>query len=342
MSYLTSVTSITVQAPANIALIKYWGKRDLKLNLPMTASLSITLNAKLGTKTTIGITENIKNIKNSDQLFFNQKLVSPSESFYQKVFNFIQPFRLSAPKFKNTPLTIFTENSIPTAAGVASSASAFAALTQAVNLFFNFNWDLKTQSQIARLGSGSACRSLFNHLFVHWHAGKHPDGSDCFAEAFYPNLDQSWKSMGLCLDILLIHTKPKLISSRDAMRITQETSKYYQTQWISTVQKNLKEIKTAILNLDFETLGAISERNALAMHATIEDSVTTPKLSFSLPETLKLRALIIQLRKEKNIPVFFTQDAGPNLKILYLKKDQEKIRNYLKHIDSAMTILEGL
>lgn len=296
----------TAYAPSNIALIKYWGKRDDALNLPLTDSLSISLNT-LGTTTQIKISESAQ-----DSVILNHQILSPESIFYQRLSKFLNHFRFA----ENYHFEIITENTIPTGAGLASSASGYAALVQALNQLFKFNWDERTLSIAARLGSGSASRSIFQTGFVHWHAGMRSDGMDSFAE----KIAEPWPE--LALGILLVNTQEKKISSREAMKTSRETSKKFKT-WPAQVQQDLAKLLNAIQNKNFLKLGEVAENNALAMHATIEDS--TPSFSFCTPETLKLREKIWALR-QAGLPIFFTQDAGPNLKILYLKSDQKILK----------------
>ncbi len=302
--------SATAYAPSNIALIKYWGKRDDLLNLPLTDSLSLSLGS-LGTTTSV-------KFSSQDSVILNHQKLSPDSLFSQRLFKFLEPFRFQNNKNKiKIKFEIITENSIPTAAGLASSASGYAALVKALNQLFKFNWDNQTLSIAARLGSGSACRSIFNTGFVHWHAGVRSDGMDSFAE----KIAEPWSD--LSLGIILIDSSEKKISSREAMKITRETSKKFQT-WPAQVKQDLENLLNTVRNHDFLNLGKIAENNALEMHATLEDS--QPSFSFCTPETLKTRQKIWELRAD-GLPIFFTQDAGPNLKLIYLKQDQEILKN---------------
>lgn len=308
ISKLNIQTSAEAFAPSNIALIKYWGKRDENLNLPLTDSLSLSLKNNLGTHTKIQIFE--KNIA-PDFLSLNNRELDLQTPFAQRLFNFLKPFR-----FKKFNFQIHTTNTIPTAAGLASSASGYAALVLALNKLFNLNLDTKNLSILARLGSGSASRSIETG-FVHWHAGILNNGMDSYAE----KIGDPWPE--LSLGILLIDSQEKKISSREAMKITKQTSKLYQT-WPENNLKDLNQILEAIQIQNFKLLGEISERNALFMHATMADS--QPSIAFSTPETLRLREKIWALRSE-GLNIYFTQDAGPNLKLIYEKKDLNLLKN---------------
>lgn len=293
-------------AATNIALIKYWGKRDSHLNLPLTNSLSISVDGK-GTHTVI------KPITgNTDVIFVNKEKNSIESSFAQRIIKFLDLFRLPQQKFE-----IQTENNIPTAAGLASSASGFAALTLALNDLYDWQFDKKTLSIFARLGSGSACRSVYNG-FVEWQKGSLADGSDSFALP----LDISWPELKIGLLILSSAEKP--ISSRIAMQRTIETSSSYQ-QWPALVEKDLALLKTALFNKDFTLLGETAEHNAIAMHQTMRDA--HPTIDYDLTETRAIKEKVKSLRKQ-GLPIYCTQDAGPNIKLLYLADDEANIKKH--------------
>jgi diphosphomevalonate decarboxylase len=307
--------SATCFAPVNIALIKYWGKRNTELNLPVTNSLSIALPNK-GTTTTLRVNDLIH-----DRYYLNGDLVASDNEFSKRLNNFCDFFRFN----KSFHFDIDTHNNIPTAAGLASSASGFAALVLAFDKLFGWQLDKLTLSILARLGSGSACRSLWNG-FVEWQQGEREDGLDSFAQP----LDEISNSFleQLKIGLLIFEKDKKIISSRQAMLNTVKTSPSYKN-WPIQVARDLIEIKQAILQQDFITFGEISERNALAMHATMQDS--HPKTDFCTEKTRQYREKIWALRKA-GIPVYFTQDAGPNLKLLFTKASLTHIQQQFTQI----------
>lgn len=292
-------------APSNIALVKYWGKRDITLNLPHTGSLSISLGNR-GTTTSLRISTTP-----TDSIRLNGKEIAPHETFYRRLVHFFDRFQ--------SPRRIFfevdTHNNIPTAAGLASSASGFAALVMAMNELFNWQLSLEQQSRLARLGSGSACRSFWPG-FVEWHRGVNADGSDSFAT---PVAD-TWEE--LRIGLVIVSDQQKALGSTEAMIRTTQTSIRYQA-WPDTVHQALIDIKQAIAMKNFSRLGEISEANALAMHDTMLDSI--PPIQYCTPETLQQRETVWKLRQQ-GIPVYFTQDAGPNLKLLYQTKHDHIIQ----------------
>jgi len=290
-------------APANIALCKYWGKRNAELNLPVTSSLSISLDG-LGTQTVLSLNED------QDVIFLNGQKLDPDTVFYRRIKEFLEPFRPD-----NIYFTVKTTNNIPTAAGLASSASGFAALVSALNELFNMQLDKKELSILARLGSGSACRSLYDG-FVEWHAGTRSDGMDSYAEP----LSNSWPD--LRIGILTVTEKQKPKSSRAAMAQTVKTSLFYR-KWPERVKYDLAAIKEAIKSGDFELLGQTSESNALAMHATMIETV--PAVFYWLPETIQVFHRVWELRQNR-VPVYFTIDAGPNVKLLFSHDNENRLK----------------
>jgi diphosphomevalonate decarboxylase len=291
--------SATAFAPSNIALCKYWGKRDAELNLPTASSLSISLG-KLGSEVTLAPCEG------HDRFTLNGRRLAPECVFARRASAFFDLFR----PHKKFFLEVVAQNTIPTAAGLASSASGFAALTLALNDLLGWKLDRRRLSIIARLGSGSACRSLFEG-FVEWRAGKAADGMDSFAEA----LPVRWPD--LRIGLVVISEKEKAIGSRDAMAHTRETSPLY-AAWPETVARDLAALKDALQRRAFTTLGEVAEGNALAMHATM--LAARPAVVYCLPESLEAMQTIRALRAE-GCEVYFTMDAGPNLKLLFRKPD---------------------
>jgi diphosphomevalonate decarboxylase len=290
-------------APANIALCKYWGKRDEDLNLPLTDSLSVSLGT-LGAKTVIRPAAR-------DRFQLNGTVLAANDPAFIRLFSFLNDFRPN-PEFA---FDIESESSIPVAAGLASSASGFAALVGALNELFN--WQLKEHelSILARMGSGSACRSV-RPGFMHWTAGTRADGLDSYAQP----VQADWPDFRIALQI--ISNAPKPIGSRPAMRRTRETSILYE-RWPEKVSHDLEELLAALNERDIDRLGRTAESNALAMHATMIDS--WPPILYWTPESVQYMQRIWSLRRQ-GLPVFFTMDAGPNLKLLFTAEYEKSIR----------------
>jgi diphosphomevalonate decarboxylase len=292
-------------APTNIALCKYWGKRDLELNLPMTSSLSIALPSK-GAHTTLVLRESP-----IDKIILNGNEIQENSGFYRRCISYLDLFRPAA----TWRLLIDIQMNIPVAAGLASSACGFASLTAALADLFDWQLDKSQLSILARLGSGSASRSFWKG-FVEWHAGKSADGSDSFSEP----LTQQWP--GLCVGIIPLSDAEKAVSSRAAMQRTVETSLLYE-KWPQKVAEDMVSLKQAIMTQNFELLGATTESNAMTMHATMLSS--WPPICYYLPETIAAMQRVWQMR-EAGYSVYFTQDAGPNLKLLFLQNQQTEIK----------------
>lgn len=211
---------------------------------------------------------------------------------------------------------------IPVAAGLASSACGFASLTLALNDLFDWQLPMHELSILARLGSGSAARSLWPG-FVEWHAGQRVDGMDSFAEP----LGFAWPE--LLIGILPLSNQEKSISSRQAMQQTVATSALY-TNWPRKVAQDMVIIKQAIHAKNFALFAGTAESNALSMHATMLSS--WPPICYFLPETIAAMHLIWKLRQE-GLNLFFTEDAGPNLKLLFLQKDKQHLQDLFPSLD---------
>jgi diphosphomevalonate decarboxylase len=286
-------------APSNIALCKYWGKREAQLNLPVNSSLSISLG-HLGSFTSIRLSDT-----DQDVVLLNNKTQHLESSFSRKVLDFVSLFR----RGQHIPLIIDTRNNIPTAAGLASSASGFAALMLALNDFFNLKLENSLMSAFARMGSGSASRSIFKG-FVRWDMGQQADGMDSFAT----QLETQWTD--LCVGLIKVSSAQKPVDSRTGMNRTIETSKLY-ASWPAQANSDIIRLEKAIADKEFNDLGQCAEKNAMSMHATMMSA--WPPLVYWLPESLAVMHKVWQLR-EAGVEVYFTMDAGPNLKLLFEKK----------------------
>jgi diphosphomevalonate decarboxylase len=281
-------------APANIALVKYWGKRDAALNLPVTGSLSVSLG-DAGTRTAIRPADR-------DSLRMNVNLIDPAAPAARRVSEFLDLVRPSSA----AGFAVETVNSVPTAAGVASSASGFAALVRALDGLYGWDLNPAEMSVLARLGSGSACRSLWDG-FVEWIPGTDSEGADSRGAP----IDVRWPE--LRIGVWVLDDAPKAVASREGMRRTVETSPLYPA-WPAVVARDLIEVRQAVAGRDLERLGRVAEGNALAMHATA--IAARPSALYWRPESVAAMARITALRAG-GMPVWFTLDAGPNLKLIF-------------------------
>jgi diphosphomevalonate decarboxylase len=301
----------TARANTNIALIKYWGKRDETLFLPMNSSLSITLD-KFYTTTTVQFCKDLP----SDIFLLNGCLAGETDTL--KISVFLDRFRKMVGE--NLKAIVTSINKVPTAAGLASSASGFAALAAAAAKALRLNLDKQELSVLARQGSGSASRSIYGG-FVEWQKGIKEDGTDSFAKPILS--EQEWP---LSVLSVLVESDQKIISSREGMKRTVETSPFY-PGWLDTVDQDLTIAKEAIKLRNFEMLGKIVEANALKMHATMFGA--TPPIIYWKSGTLEVMQRIQKLRLE-GIQVYFTIDAGPNVKVLCLPEDEQRVYETLK------------
>ena len=302
----------TAYAPANIALVKYWGKRDEALNLPVTGSLSISLGP-LGSHVELA-----RSAAGADGVWLNGRKLPADSSFARRASAFLDLFRPAADFF----FELKARNTVPTAAGFASSASGFAALAKAADGLFGWGLGTRELSILARLGSGSAARSLADG-FVEWHAGTAADGMDSYAE----RLAVEWPELRVGAVVLCADEKP--VGSREGMRRSVETCEFYR-EWPGRVARDLAALKAAIAAKDFAALGTVAEANALAMHALM--AATRPPIVYALPETVAAMRRIWTAR-EAGLPLWFTMDAGPNVKLLFEAKDEARVREVFPGVE---------
>jgi diphosphomevalonate decarboxylase len=296
-------------APANIALVKYWGKRNTELNLPITSSLSVSLG-EFGTKTQVLLS-------NKDELIINnQKFASNTEAM-QRLIKFLDLFRQTNNQYFKVECT----SNIPMAAGLASSSAAFASIVQALNDLYQWQLPMSKLSILARIGSGSACRSLWQG-FVKWQKGKRKDGMDSYATP----LAQTWPD--LRIGLLICDSQPKAISSREAMEITKRTALCYKL-WPQNVKESMPLVEKAIAEHNFALLGQTAEHNALTMHAYM--LAAAPTICYFSPRTIEIFHKIWGLRKE-GMNLYFTQDAGANVKLIFQQQDAEFLQKTFPEI----------
>lgn len=289
------------RAYTNIALIKYWGKKDQELILPMNNSLSLTLDA-FYTETSVHFSSEYT------QDSFSLDGDIQDEKATKKVSKFLDLARKKAGIQLHAKVQ--SQNFVPTAAGLASSASGLAALAGACNDALQLGLSKKELSMLARRGSGSACRSIFGG-FVEWEKGDSDTNS--FAQVV-PSDD--WEQ-DLAMIFILINDQQKDVSSRDGMQRTVETSDFYDS-WLDAVSQDIQTAKTAITNKNFLALGEVTEANGLKMHATT--LAATPPFTYWSPDSLKAMNSVRRIRNE-GTPCYFTMDAGPNVKVLCQKQD---------------------
>lgn len=310
------------QAQPNIALVKYWGKRDTTLNLPAAGSLSITLDA-LWTRTRITFDASLEN----DSLELNGRQDTRTLPKVSACLDILRQLAGVTCKAQ-----VQTRNNFPTAAGLASSASGFAALVMAASTALNISPDRRFLSTVARQGSGSAARSLYGG-FVLMHTGMQDDGSDAFAE---PLLEANqWP-----LEVVVAITthEQKSVGSGAGMERSRQTSPFH-SSWISSVDADLAEATQAINMRDFEALADISEHSCLKMHADMLAS--RPPLMYWTAATVACIALIRDLRERDGLGVFFTVDAGPQVKAVCLPQDAAQVATALATVPGVIDVVRS-
>ena len=291
-------TTAEVFCPINIALIKYWGKRDQELMLPYNTSLSVTLKS-FGTSTKLSVWD-------EDILILNSVEVEKKASSACKVFDFLHLICGDKTKFR-----VETENNIPIASGLASSASSFASFATAANELFGMGLSPEDLSRLARLGSVSAARSL--------HSGFVLLENDEDAHA----IPLESKIEDLCIGFCIVSKEEKKYKSRDNMDYTVSNSVFYES-WLQLVKRDLKEILPCIHQGDFYTIGTIAERNALCMHASI--GMLNDIHRFYLKDESLAIIRRVQKARTEGLPVFCTVDAGPNVKLLFREVDAARVK----------------
>ena len=311
----------TAVAHSNIALIKYWGKHNSALNIPAVGSISLTVK-ELTTQTQIHFNPDMKH----DVLILNGKRAS--HAIEDRSSKFLDIIRLkSGLRFY---AEMVSQNNFPTGAGLASSASAFAALALAASKAAGKNYTKTQLSELARYGSGSAARSIYGG-FVEMKIGQKSDGSDTVAVQL-ANPDY-WQ---IKLLIIITATSQKEVGSTKGMNHTLNTSPYY-PQWVNTSVIDIQEMRLAISNKDFEKMGELAEYNCLKMHALCLSA--RPAVIYWNQVTVELMHFVRELRNS-GLPAYFTIDAGPQIKVITLAHYVGTLRKKLQVLPGIKKIIE--
>lgn len=281
----------TAIAPSNIALVKYWGKKDEILRLPQNSSFSVNLD-NLITQTTVEFSDDLRD----DEVIFNGQESKNKE----RVLNHIGRIRQIAGI--KTKTKVVTSNNFPAAAGIASSASGFAALTLAGAAAAKINLSEKELSVLARQGSGSACRSI-PPGFVEWFAADKSE--DSYAVSRF-----SARHWDICDIVAIVSNEKKDVPSTAGQKLAQ-TSPFFKTR-IANIPQKIEKIKNCVAEKNFRLFGELIESEAMELHAIMLTS--TPPLVYWNPETVKLIKFIENWRRQ-GLAAYCTIDAGPNLHI---------------------------
>lgn len=306
----------TARAHPNIAFIKYWGNADDDLRLPVNSSISMNLDG-LFTETTVIWDET----SSRDSLHLNGKITSGQA--LDRVANHMNRIRtrLNIETFAQ----VKSENNFPTGTGIASSAAAFAALTVAAFSAANVDVSEKELSTIARIGSGSASRSI-PAGFVEWYAADTHE--DSYAKSIAPL--SHWD----LVDVIAIVSDQHKKTGSQAGHPTAKTSDL-QNARVAQAQKRLDIVRSAILEHDFPTFAEVVEEDSNLMHAVMMTS--RPSLFYWKPSTLEIMELVREWRAE-GLSVCYTLDAGPNVHCICIRKDAEIVRERLSKLSCVMDI----
>ncbi len=309
------MTEAVARAHPNLALAKYWGKLEREGNFPAVPSLSVTLGG-LSTTTRVRFDAALT----ADRLVLNGAAVSGTELL--RAVKMMDRVRASAGS--SLRAEIVSDNDFPTASGIASSASGFAALALAASRAAGVDWDAARVSSEARESSASAARSVFGG-FVELAAGT-------------PSARQVAPAGHMDLVVFVCvagEGKKKAVSSSEGMRRTAARSPYYRA-WLDMAPRNFADLRAALLAKDFEKLGELAEASALAMHAS---AIAAGVVYFG---SVSLEGLtLVQRLREEGTAAYATMDAGPHLKVLTREADAAKVRAALASLANVSRIIES-
>jgi diphosphomevalonate decarboxylase len=311
------MTTATAQAFANIAFIKYWGNRDNTLRLPMNGSISMNLDG-LTTRTTVSFQPSLP----FDELIINGHEVTGAG--LERV-SYILDFIRGMANIRDRA-EVMTENNFPSGAGIASSASAFAALALAGSRAAGLNLSEPELSRLARRGSGSASRSIPGG-FVEWQASITDE--DSFAFSIAPA--DHWNLVDC---VAVVSTSHKKTGSTEGHAIAPTSP--LQAARVADAPRRLEICRDAILNRDFNSFASIVEQDSDMMHAVMMTS--TPALHYWRPASLAVMDAVRQWRLN-GIPACYTVDAGPNVHVICPETEAHIVDKKLREINGVMDVL---
>lgn len=311
------MTTVTAQAQPNIAFIKYWGNRDNALRIPMNGSISMNLDG-LFTRTTVSFQPSLP----FDELIINgHEIAGPGRERVSYILDIIRGMA----KIHDSA-EVMTENNFPSGAGIASSASGFAALALAGSKAAGLNLSEKDLSRLARRGSGSAARSIPSG-FVEWQAGETDEESFAFSIAD----TNHWKLVDC---VAIVSASHKKTGSTEGHSIAPTSP--LQAARVADAPRRLEICRKAILNCDFDAFASIVELDSDMMHSVMMTS--TPALHYwkaaSLEVMMKVRAWRIE-----GIPACYTVDAGPNVHVICPESEAHIVDQRLREIPGVSDVL---
>ncbi|KAJ8675964.1 hypothetical protein QAD02_011750 [Eretmocerus hayati] len=312
--------SVTFATSINMSVIKYWGKRNEELVLPMNGSIGLTMDSEhLCAKTTIEINPEFK----EDRIWLNGKEETMQNPRLQNCLREIKKRAQVPQQMVNWKIHIWSENNFPTAAGLASSAAGYACLTTALAKLYKIEGNI---SGIARFGSGSACRAAHGG-FVRWYPGFDDlTGSDCISETIFPA--SHWPEMRIL--VVVVNDSKKKVSSIEGMTRTVQTSEFMKYRAEKISPKRIDQMLEAITNKDFEMFAELTNRDSNEMHGVCWAAY--PPIFYNNDTTLGIIELIHLYNNAKGgHKVAYTVDAGPNATLFLLEKDVTEFLSILHH-----------
>jgi len=317
MSASQDKQELVVSAPSNIAFVKYWGKKGQQL--PINPSVSMTLQACV-TKTKF--TYRFENDGPALESYSFEGNENPS--FKARIEKYLGSVIEVCPALKNLKFSIESENTFPHSAGIASSASAFAAIGYALAYIDDtVSNDLNMRaSNLARLGSGSAARSI-DGPYMAWGLSDAVEGSSDEHAVKLADIHSEFENV--CDSILLVSKDEKAVSSSQGHALMQDHP--FKQVRIDQARKNTKELVKALKIGDWEHFGKVVEEEALTLHAMMMTS--DPSFILLAPQSLEVIKRVRDYRAQSKLPLYFTIDAGPNIHLIYPEQHAEEIQNFI-------------
>ncbi|MEM3791355.1 MAG: diphosphomevalonate decarboxylase [Candidatus Micrarchaeaceae archaeon] len=314
--------TFTAVSHANIAFVKYWGRKDSKINLPYNTSVSMTLDDKVATTTSLAIGEEIK----KDLLFINSKPVDFSSNEKSKYIKRCIDYMRELAK-ADVHFIISSYNNFPTGAGLASSASGSSALVYLLNKALGLGLDEKEISRITRTISGSGCRSIYGG-FVKWSVG---DENTSYATQIRG--DDHWKEL---VDMIVILSEDeKKVSSSEGHDHVVSTSELFKER-PNIAERHAMLAERAIIEKDFDTLAEVIMRDSNSMHAINQDAY--PPINYLNSASIEIIRRVHELNKGK-LKAAYTFDAGPSPHIITLEEHVDEVKEILNGIENKGMIL---
>lgn len=309
----------TAKAPANIAFIKYWGKSDEEDRIPLNDSFSMNLSSAH----TITTVEFVPGMTEDDVSLLGGTF---SDEEIKRVVRGLDRIRLQIGS--DMKAKVVTKNSFPKGTGSAASASGFAALTVAACAAAGVTLSEKELTILARLGSGSACRSIPDG-FVYWEKGT--DSSSSYAHSLYP--ETYWDLRDL---LVIVDRTMKKISTTDGMEAIRTSPKL--APRLEAVPRRIEDMKAAFTQKNFSWFGDILEDECLDMHAVMQSQ--NPPLQYWNETTRVLMNHAAHWRNE-GIPVYFTIDAGPNIHLICEGDYEDAVRDRLRTVSGILDVISN-